>query len=267
MTKVWVFPDFWNQVKSDIQNLTVISDRRWWRKRGKMNLCIDFVINKGWQDFGSLFIPFDFRKGKIWLFQLRAITSFQISLLNIRHRKGLYSWIVDCDWRESRLPWLDRVLLWLLEVGLMWVSWVVRYLDKPWFFFCVQYVQCSVGKDKDKIFFRRQRMDQLFASHTKTSSSDEFCYQVKWSLKLICAISDFWILKMVGDSGVAVYRESSLWASILHRRQGMENLPYTSGAPKVSFHSHYYVSLSWLELTWLDLTWLEFWLEWPPGFS
>ena len=82
-------------------------------------------------------------------------------------------------------------------------------------------------------------MDQLFASHTKTSSSDEFCYQVKWSLKLICAISDFLILKMVGDSGVAVYRESSLWASILHRRQGMENLPYTSGAPKVSFHFHH----------------------------
>jgi hypothetical protein len=33
-------------------------------------------------------------------------------------------------------------------------------------------------------------MDQLFASHTKTSSSDEFCYQLEWSLKLICAISD-----------------------------------------------------------------------------
>ena len=35
-------------------------------------------------------------------------------------------------WRESSLPWLDRILLWLVEVGLMWVSWAVRYLDKPW---------------------------------------------------------------------------------------------------------------------------------------
>ena len=36
--------------------------------------------------------------------------------------KAVYSCTVDCDWRESRLPWLDRVLLCLVRVGLEWVS-------------------------------------------------------------------------------------------------------------------------------------------------
>ena len=38
---------------------------------------------------------------------------------------------MDCDWRESRLPWLDRVLICLVYVVLMQVSWAVRCLGKP----------------------------------------------------------------------------------------------------------------------------------------
>ena len=60
-----------------------------------------------------------------------------------------------------------------------------------------QFLVLVIRKDKNKLFIRKQMMDQLFASHTETSSSDEFCYQVKWSLKLICAISD--ILKFQND--------------------------------------------------------------------
>ena len=33
-------------------------------------------------------------------------------------------------WRESRLPSLARVLLCLVRVGVAWVSWAVKYLDK-----------------------------------------------------------------------------------------------------------------------------------------
>ena len=39
---------------------------------------------------------------------------------------------MDCDWWESRLPWLDRVPLCLVGVGLKRVSWAVRYLDEPY---------------------------------------------------------------------------------------------------------------------------------------
>ena len=45
--------------------------------------------------------------------------------------KALCTCILDCDWSESRLPWLDRVLLCVVGVGLNGVSWAVRYLDKP----------------------------------------------------------------------------------------------------------------------------------------
>ena len=36
--------------------------------------------------------------------------------------KAVYSFTVDCDWRDSRLPCLDRVLLCLVRVGLEWAS-------------------------------------------------------------------------------------------------------------------------------------------------
>ena len=36
--------------------------------------------------------------------------------------KVVYSCTVDCEWREIRLPWLDRGLLCLVRVGLEWVS-------------------------------------------------------------------------------------------------------------------------------------------------
>ena len=39
--------------------------------------------------------------------------------------------IVDKYWSDSRPPWLELVLVCLDVVGLRWVSWAVRYLDKP----------------------------------------------------------------------------------------------------------------------------------------
>ena len=53
------------------------------------------------------------------------MSSLWMNLLNTGDQKKLY---ITC-WRESRSPCLDRVLLCL--VGLKWVSWEVRYLDKP----------------------------------------------------------------------------------------------------------------------------------------
>ena len=54
-----------------------------------------------------------------------------MNLLNTRHRRTLFTFIVDGGWRESRLPSLAGVLLCLVRVGVLRVSWAVRYLDKP----------------------------------------------------------------------------------------------------------------------------------------
>ena len=43
----------------------------------------------------------------------------------------LFACIVDQDWIDGRLPWLDIVLVRLDGVGLKRVSWEVRYVDKP----------------------------------------------------------------------------------------------------------------------------------------
>ena len=51
--------------------------------------------------------------------QLRATSSFWMNSLNTRHRKSpKHFFIVDYNWKDSRLPWLDRVLLCLVRVGL-----------------------------------------------------------------------------------------------------------------------------------------------------
>ena len=62
---------------------------------------------------------------------LRALPSFWLNLLYTRDRKALFTCIVDQDWSDSKLPWLDMFLLCLDGVGLKQVSWAVRYLDKP----------------------------------------------------------------------------------------------------------------------------------------
>ena len=49
----------------------------------------------------------------------------------LRIEKALNTFILDCDWRESILPWLDSVLLCFVGVGLKGLSWAVRNLDKP----------------------------------------------------------------------------------------------------------------------------------------
>ena len=69
----------------------------------------------------ACYIPFGFRRGKtenlvvpssdLYLF-------FWMNLLDTRDRKSPIFLYCDCDWRESRLPWLDRVLLCLAGVGL-----------------------------------------------------------------------------------------------------------------------------------------------------
>ena len=82
----------------------------------------------------ACFTPFDFSKGKTGNLVVPA-QSYNQCLDQFtqcqEQKKLLYSCIVDCDWRKSRLPWLDRVLLYLVEFGLKRVSWAVRYLDEP----------------------------------------------------------------------------------------------------------------------------------------
>ena len=69
---------------------------------------------------------------KIVLFPSQSCTLFLIDLPNARDRKSLILYIVDPSCRETWLPILARVLLCLVRVGVTWVSWAVRYLDKPW---------------------------------------------------------------------------------------------------------------------------------------
>ena len=38
---------------------------------------------------------------------------------------------MDKDWRDSRIPGLEIIVLCLGGVELKYVSWAVRYLDKP----------------------------------------------------------------------------------------------------------------------------------------
>ena len=91
-------------------------------------------MNKGYKNFTqNLLLGLVIGKDKLEKFSalLRALHSFWLNLLNTRDRKYLYTCIVDQDWSDSRLPWLDIVLLCLDVVGLKRVSWAVRYLDKP----------------------------------------------------------------------------------------------------------------------------------------
>ena len=53
---------------------------------------------------------------------LRALSIFGMNLLNIRDRIALFTCIVGQDFSDSRLPWLERVLLCLDGVELTWVS-------------------------------------------------------------------------------------------------------------------------------------------------
>ena len=46
-------------------------------------------------------------------------------------RALLFTCMVGQDRGDSRLPWLDIVLVYLDWVGRKWVSWADRYLDKP----------------------------------------------------------------------------------------------------------------------------------------
>ena len=50
--------------------------------------------------------------------QLRAISSFWMNLPNKRDKKALLTCIVNRGWSDSRLPWLDIVILCMDGVGL-----------------------------------------------------------------------------------------------------------------------------------------------------
>ena len=65
-------------------------------------------------------IPFGFRKGNtehlVTSSNLCIVFGSIYSILGT-NKKKLSTFIVDCGWRESRLPSLARVLLCLLRVG------------------------------------------------------------------------------------------------------------------------------------------------------
>ena len=69
----------------------------------------------------------------IWFYQFKAISIFFLNQFTQYkgHKKKTFTFIVDHGWRQSRLPSLARVLLWLQLVchkGLWHLT--VRYLDK-----------------------------------------------------------------------------------------------------------------------------------------
>ena len=82
------------------------------------------------KDCGNCVWPFEKRRRKKWVvysvFGMKKTTK-----TNIRYKQALFTCNGDQDWCDSRLLWLEIVLLCLYEVGLKWVSWPVKYLDKP----------------------------------------------------------------------------------------------------------------------------------------
>ena len=50
---------------------------------------------------------------------------------NFMDKQALFTYIVDKDWSDIRLIWLDIVMLCLDGVGLKRMSLAVRYLEKP----------------------------------------------------------------------------------------------------------------------------------------
>ena len=95
-----------------------------------------FAINKEILNFKATLL-FRLALGKdffyfLFVFKLRAISSFWSIYSILGTEKTQFTCIVDHDWRESRLQSLAIVMLCLVRVGVTWVSWTVRYLDKPW---------------------------------------------------------------------------------------------------------------------------------------
>ena len=87
----------------------------------KKSCVIMFVIRKG--KTGNLVVP---------SLDLYLFLGFNYPILG--KAKALYSCTVDCDWRGSRLPWLDTVLLCLVRVWLEWVSRAVpAVVIEPYF--------------------------------------------------------------------------------------------------------------------------------------
>ena len=84
-------------------------------------------MNKELPSSKACVFPIGFRRGKTGNL---IFASSELHLVNTRHRNVLNTCIVDCDWRESRLPWLDRVLLFFFGIGLKQVSWAVTYFDE-----------------------------------------------------------------------------------------------------------------------------------------
>ena len=76
---------------------------------------------KNYQVSKACVFPFGLRKGKTGKFivpssELYLVFGGIYSILGIE--KVLNACIVDCDWRVSRLPWLDEVLVCFVGVGL-----------------------------------------------------------------------------------------------------------------------------------------------------
>ena len=71
------------------------------------------------------------KKLEIEFWPAQILLIFNVFTQGKRQRSIFCFCIWDTNWRDSRLPWLDKVLSWLDGVGLKGVSWAVRYLEKP----------------------------------------------------------------------------------------------------------------------------------------
>ena len=75
---------------------------------------------------------------------------------------------MDHGWRESRLPSLARVLLCLVRVVVTWVSWAVRYLDKPGWRAVVLVYYLTETLIGARIYFLWQKCVSLTETWTET---------------------------------------------------------------------------------------------------
>ena len=124
-----------NKWKVTFKTFTGYFKKRSWQNLRKMDPCIAFCHELKIIKFQKhCVIPFGFKKGKTWNLvvcssELHLVFGWIYSILGTE--RDLLTCIVDRDWRMKWLPWLDRALLCLVGVGLKWVYWAARYLDRP----------------------------------------------------------------------------------------------------------------------------------------
>ena len=95
-----------------------------------------------------------------WLFNYWSLTDFLINQCKPMFKKNYSLWSPFLTkYSECDLPWL----LCLVGVWLKWVSWAVRYLDKPywravWWMYGADLLECLTGWNVSRVRWAKVRM-------------------------------------------------------------------------------------------------------------